>query len=206
MSELNISNNKVTGVDLLEQEIHSHYVVLATPSTITNSLIEDTDSLLHISSQLKSIQHRPICTVYLQYPDNTKLDGWLRGSIDTTSQWIFDRRLYGQNGLMSVVISGDGEHMSWDNNKLSDVVEKELANHFPHWPKPSHKHVIREKRATFASTVDINKHRPDTKTPVNGLWLAGDYTNNGLPGTLEGAIRSGLQCAQQIIKKQRTNS
>jgi uncharacterized protein with NAD-binding domain and iron-sulfur cluster len=96
--------------------------------------------------------------------------------------------------------------MNWDNEKLCGVVEKELATYFPNWPKPSNTHVIREKRATFASTVDINKHRPDTQTPVTGLWLAGDYINNGLPGTLEGAIRSGLQCARQIIKEQRTKS
>ena len=128
------------------------------------------------------------------------------GSLDTTSQWIFDRRLYGQNGLMSVVISGEGEHMNWGNEKLCDVVEKELATHFPHWPKPLNRYVIREKRATFAATVDVNQHRPDTHTPVKGLWLTGDYTNNGLPGTLEGAVRSGVQCAQQIIKEQRKNS
>lgn len=206
VTEINTSNDTINGVSLQEQHIPSHYVVLATPSTITNKLIENIESLQHISSQLKSIQHRPICTVYLQYSENTKLDGSLRGSLDTTSQWIFDRGLYGQNGLMSVVISGEGEHMNWDNEKLCNEVEKELETHFPHWPKPSSKHVIREKRATFAATVDINQHRPNTQTPVNGLWLAGDYTNNGLPGTLEGAVRSGIQCAQQIINTQRNNS
>ena len=206
VTEINISNDTINGVTLREQHIPSHYVVLATPSTITNKLIEDVASLQHVSSQLKTIQHRPICTVYLQYPENTKLDGFLRGSLDTTSQWIFDRGLYEQNGLMSVVISGEGEHMNWENEKLCNEVEKELADYFPHWPKPLSKHVIREKRATFAATVDINQHRPNTQTPVNGLWLAGDYTNNGLPGTLEGAVRSGIQCAQQIIKEQRSNS
>ncbi len=206
VTELNIHNGSVTGVQLSEQQIKSHYVVLATPSIITNTLIEDNPALEYVSSQLQSIRHRPICTIYLQYPESTKLDGWLMGSLDTTSQWIFDRGLYGQNGLMSVVISGEGKHMNWDNEKLCDVVEKELATYFPHWPKPSNTHVIREKRATFASTVDINKHRPETQTPVKGLWLAGDYTKNGLPGTLEGAVRSGLQCAQQIIKEQRNKS
>jgi squalene-associated FAD-dependent desaturase len=205
VTELNISNGAVTGVQLSEQQIKSRYIVLATPSIITNTLIEDNPDLQHVSSQLQSIRHRPICTVYLQYPENTKLDGYLRGSLDTTSQWIFDRRLYKQNGLMSVVISGEGEHMNWNNEKLCDVISEELATHFPDWPKATNCHVIREKRATFAATVGINKFRPETQSSVNGLWLAGDYTNNGLPGTLEGAIRSGLQCAQQIIIKQRSN-
>jgi len=65
----------IHGVTLQEHHIPSHYVVLATPYTITNKLIENIASLQHVSSQLKAIQHRPICTVYLQYPENTKLDG-----------------------------------------------------------------------------------------------------------------------------------
>lgn len=199
---LTVIDNKVSRVALAEEQIDTQYVILATPSNITKTLIEPHAGLRDISAQLQNIQHRPICTVYLQYAENVKLERWVNGSLDTTTQWIFDRRLYGQNGLMSVVISGNGNHMDWDNEKLCAVVEKELAAHFPHWPKPLSSHVIREKRATFAATVNINQYRPDSQTPVEGLWLSGDYTDTGLPGTLEGAIRSGLQCAQQIIHDQ----
>lgn len=204
--DLEISDNTISGVSLTEGKINSQYVVLATPGTQTKNLIEKHSELLEVSNKLQHIQYRPICTVYLQYPSNIKLGRWLQGSLDTTTQWIFDRRLYGQNGLMSVVISSDGEHMSWDNETLCETVRKELATFFPRWPEPLSCHVIREKRATFACTVNINKFRPDSRSPVNGLWLAGDYTNNGLPGTIEGAIRSGIQCAQQIIQQQKVRS
>jgi predicted NAD/FAD-binding protein len=62
VTELNIHNGSVTGVQLSEQQIKSHYVVLATPSIITNTLIEDNPALEYVSSQLQSIRHRPICT------------------------------------------------------------------------------------------------------------------------------------------------
>jgi uncharacterized protein with NAD-binding domain and iron-sulfur cluster len=101
---------------------------------------------------------------------------------------------------MAVVISGDGPHNQLDNEALCDTIERELAEQFPRWPKPLSRHVIREKRATFASTVNINRYRPAAQTAINGLWLAGDYTDVGLPATLEGAVRSGLNSAQQVIR------
>lgn len=201
--DLEINDDVISGVLLTDGEINSKYVVLATPGIITKNLVDKHSQLQEISNKLQHIDYRPICTVYLQYPSKVKLGRWLQGSLDTTTQWIFDRRLYGQNGLMSVVISSDGEHMDWDNETLCETIKKELTTFYPRWPEPLSCHVIREKRATFACTVNINQYRPDNKTPVNGLWLAGDYTNIGLPGTIEGAIRSGIQCAQQIIQQQK---
>jgi len=104
---------------------------------------------------------------------------------------------------MAVVISGDGEHLQWDNEKLCVQVAAEIATQFPQWPASQSQQVIREKRATFASIVNVNQHRPDAQTTVKGLWLAGDYTNTHLPATLEGAVRSGRHSAQQIITARR---
>ena len=201
--DLEFNGDSITGVKLEEGKINAKYVILATPGTATKNLIEKQPLLKDAVNKLKNIEYRPICTIYLQYPPSVKLGRWLHGFVDTTTQWIFDRRLNGQDGLISAVISSDGEHMNWDNDKLCDVIKKELAFFFPRWPEPLSCHVIREKRATFASTININQYRPDTKTPVSGLFFAGDYTNNGLPGTLEGAVRSGIQSAQQVIQQQK---
>ncbi|WP_407636928.1 FAD-dependent oxidoreductase [Advenella kashmirensis] len=38
--------------------------------------------------------------------------------------------------------------------------------------------------------------RPDSVTPWPGLFLAGDWTDTGYPGVLEGAVMSGLAAAQ----------
>ncbi len=199
VTRLNIQNNGITGVTLTGNSIPARHVILATPQTITRRLFEPHPALNTITEQIKHIQHRPICTVYLQYDKQVQLGRWMQGSLDTVSQWIFDRGLYGQAGLMAVVISGDGEHLEWDNDKLCGHVAQELATLFPEWPAALSQHVIREKRATFASTVNIQHYRPSAKTPVDGLYLAGDYTDVGLPATLEAAVRSGLQCAQHVI-------
>ncbi len=55
--------------------------------------------------------------------------------------------------------------------------------------------VIKEKRATFAQTPTQVGHRPAHATAIGNLLLAGDWTDTGLPATIEGAIRSGHRCA-----------
>ena len=86
-----------------------------------------------------------------------------------------------------------------EGSGLGLYIARELAELHPKWPSPLETLVIREKRATFASTVGVDLIRPDQQTPVHGLWLAGDYTETDLPATLEGAVRSGQHCATEIL-------
>jgi uncharacterized protein with NAD-binding domain and iron-sulfur cluster len=51
--------------------------------------------------------------------------------------------------------------------------------------------VVKEKRATFAATPEQDALRPPPRTPWPNLFLAGDWVQNGLPATIEGALRSG---------------
>jgi uncharacterized protein with NAD-binding domain and iron-sulfur cluster len=58
--------------------------------------------------------------------------------------------------------------------------------------------VMREADATFASDPAAEAWRPPNATPVQGLWLAGDWTATGLPATIEGAVRSGVAAARAL--------
>jgi zeta-carotene desaturase len=57
--------------------------------------------------------------------------------------------------------------------------------------------VVREPRATF-SLAPGQPQRPDTKTPIRGLYLAGDWIATGLPATIESAVRSGHRAADAV--------
>jgi len=149
--------------------------------------------------QLERIASAPICTVYLQYPEHIAAEQAMTGLTGTLGQWLFDRRLCRQSGLMAVVISGHGEHEQMDNDELGLRISQELARLYPHWPQPQQVFVIREKRATFVCERGINRSRPHGQTAAHNVWLAGDYTATGYPATLEGAVRSGLHCARLII-------
>ena len=59
--------------------------------------------------------------------------------------------------------------------------------------------VVTEHGATFAVRPGVDRLRPAQRTPIDGLFLAGDWTNTGWPATMEGAVRSGYLAAQGIL-------
>ncbi|MFX6311393.1 FAD-dependent oxidoreductase, partial [Acinetobacter baumannii] len=62
--------------------------------------------------------------------------------------------------------------------------------------------IVRERRATFEATPEQNAMRPGTATDWKNLFLAGDWTDTGLPATIEGSIRSGDKAADMALKMQ----
>ncbi|HRK95995.1 MAG TPA: FAD-dependent oxidoreductase, partial [Rhodospirillales bacterium] len=62
---------------------------------------------------------------------------------------------------------------------------------------PPHR-IVKEKRATFAQTPAEAARRPGARTGHANLFLAGDWTDTGLPATLEGSVRSGNTAAEAV--------
>ncbi|SEQ06824.1 squalene-associated FAD-dependent desaturase [Ectothiorhodospira magna] len=182
-----------------QETYRARQVILATPHPVTARLLANMPTLTDTASHLAALPCEPICTVYLRYPQQTRLSTPFHGMLGTTGQWVFDRRFTGQPGVMAVVISASGPHLALDNAALKAQIQAELHMLFPAWPAPLQGWVIREKQATFKATVDCNRLRPGNRTAEAGLWLAGDYTDNGLPATLEGAVISGLECAKSLL-------
>lgn len=197
---LQFKAGRVRGVQLQHSTVIAEHVIIATPVHACRALLKPHAALASLGTQLSHLHHSPICTLYLQYPRSVKLPQAMLGLLGGTAQWIFDRgKLTGDHGLMAVVVSGGGEHMEDDVDTLTARLTAEVAAHFPRWPAPLKTKLIRERRATFLSAVGVDLYRPKQETPVENLWLAGDYTATGYPATLEGAVRSGIKCARRII-------
>ena len=198
-TKLLFDKDRIIGVQTEQQSLFAPRVIIATSHHAAQRLIAWITPLRAIQQSLQQIPTEPICTIYLRYPSQVRLPKPMLGLLDAPGQWVVDRRLCAQPGVMAVVISADGPHIKLDKSSLAEQVTAQLARHFPTWPAPQEVLVVREKRATFASVVGVNRLRPSNRTPVTGLWLAGEYTDTGLPATLEGAIRSGVECAQAIL-------
>ncbi|TLG78516.1 hydroxysqualene dehydroxylase HpnE [Methylocystis sp. B8] len=116
----------------------------------------------------------------------------LLGMIGTLTEWLFafDDRL-------SVTISGADRLIDDAREELAVKLWAEVsaATGLPLEPLPPWQ-IVKEKRATFAATPAQEKRRPGAKTSWDNLWLAGDWTNTGLPATIEGSIRSGYKAAK----------
>ena len=176
----------------------SHVVIATAPNHVAK-LIQNLPLLDEISKVTKSYQYQPICTIYLQYAAHIQLPHVISGLNNCMGQWVFDRgQLCGQLGLISIVVSASGKHQQLTQQQLAISVAQELSLAFPQLPKPLWHKVISEKRATFSCNVMLT--RPSNKTLQPNLYLAGDYTYANYPASIEGAIRSGLLCAELIAK------
>lgn len=197
---LDVSRGRITGVVLADgTRLESDHVILALPPPACLHLIDGCAPMHALAQRLAGFEYSPICTVYLHYPAAVRLDCPMVGLHGMLAQWAFDLGTSGEPGLIAAVISGPGEHMDLERGVLQQRVAAEFAACFPHWPAPEEIFTLCEKRATFLSRQGINTLRPGVDTPVEACWLAGDAVATGYPSTLEGAVRSGLECARRVM-------
>jgi squalene-associated FAD-dependent desaturase len=175
----------------------SHVVAAVSPFRLTG-LAGHLPGLAEAVNWCERFSYQPIYTIYLQYPQSVKLTSPMLGFAQGYGQWVFDRgQICDQHGSLAVVISAEGKHQELTQENLAQEVENELSRHFPQLPKPLWHKVIAEKRATFACIPNLQ--RPAQTTALPGLYLAGDYTAGDYPATIEGGVRSGIQCANYIL-------
>lgn len=196
---LHIDTGGCRGVSWRNGQLTARKIILAVHPVMCRRLLAGHPALHSTAERLGRLRQEPITTIYLRYPEQVELGSPMQGIQDGLGQWIFDRRIAGHPGLIAVVISGRDEHLRMDNQTLGDRIRKELARLHPDWPSPLATRVLREKRATFCAGVDVDHLRPGAVTPVAGLYLAGDFTDTGLPATLEGAVISGQRAAAAVL-------
>jgi hydroxysqualene dehydroxylase len=115
------------------------------------------------------------------------------GVLNGIVEWIFTFP-----GRVSVTISAADRLIDSARDVLAKSIWDEVASvtglpaALPPWQ------IVRERRATFAATPAQDAKRPGAETRWRNLVLAGDWTDTGLPATIESAIRSGHRAAAVI--------
>jgi len=177
-------------------EVYSHVILALGPHQL-DPLLARFAPLAPVRQSLAALAYEPIYTCYLQYPSGVVMPQAMTGFDGGSIQWIFDRgRLNAIPGLLAAVISARGAHQNASQDALADAIHRELAAYLPGLPAPLWSRVIAEKRATFSCRPGVA--RPENRTAVERLYLAGDYTASDYPATLESAVRSGV-CAAGLV-------
>jgi squalene-associated FAD-dependent desaturase len=175
-------------------------VILAVPHDAVASLappgLVDIDALTALGTS-------PIVNVHIHY-DRQVLDDPLAAAIDPNVQWIFDRTeaagaREGQVVALSLSHAVDeiGTSVEEVRNRCLPALERLL-------PRAREARIIdlavtHEPRATFRAAPGAHKFRPGTRTGLDGIYLAGSYTDTGWPATMESAVRSGIAAARAAL-------
>jgi uncharacterized protein with NAD-binding domain and iron-sulfur cluster len=152
---------------------------------------------------LERFQGSPIVSVDL-WLDRVVVDRLMLGLRAAEMEWVFDKgRLHGREGApqhLAFIVSAAYRSAPKTNAELVEAAVAALQRYFPAMAGASvtRSLVQREAQATFASTPELEALRPGPVSDVAGLFLAGDWTDTGLPATIEGAVRSGLRAADAL--------
>ncbi len=116
------------------------------------------------------------------------------GVIGGVVEWLFafPKRL-------SVTVSNADRLLDMPREELARTIWRDICKaggvegELPAWQ------IVRERRATFEATPEQDALRPVAPTPYKNLFLAGDWTDTGLPATIEGSVRSGNRAADLVL-------
>jgi hydroxysqualene dehydroxylase len=198
-------DGQVAGVRAGGETIQTRTAIGAVPWHAFSALWDDgpPDALAATCEAAGRMASSPIVTVNLWFDRAIlapPIDRFV-GFVGSPAHWAFDKSaIFGAGtGHISVVSSGAGDLVAQDNATLSATAARELARLLPAaaGARCLRSVVVREPRASF-SLAPGSPNRPAAVTPVRGFFIAGDWTDTGLPATIEGAVLSGHRAAEAV--------
>ena len=203
LSRIRIDKGRVAGIDVRGEPIPIAHVISAVPWFALQSLLTgDSAPMAATTAAASGMASKPIVTVNLWY-DRTVMDDVFVGLPGREMQWVFDKRqVFGEQAShLSLVVSGADALIAADTASLVALAAREVTASIPGARNAVlvRGTVVREKRATF-SLAPGQPARPGVTTPVQGLFLAGDWIETGLPGTIESAAVAGHQAAHALLQ------
>jgi len=212
---LRIENDVITAVQFdAGREERADAFILAVPHTAVADLLPDEIKRNSAFRNLAMLKTAPITGVHFWFDREVMKEPFLT-LLDTTTQWIFNKTaLYGaSNGgeenpqkgqYLQLVISASYNLLQKPRQDIIDLCLKEVRQALPAAREANliKATVIKEAAATFSPEPGVDRWRPKQETTVQGLFLAGDWTDTGWPATMEGAVRSGYLAAEAVLRKE----
>ncbi len=190
VNRLIAEGNRVKSIVTNKRNIKNFkYVISAVPFYSLKRILSE-DNLISDPG----FEYSSILTVHI-WLKNNKLDKAFYGLIDSDIHWIFNHGTH-----ITLVRSDADELMEKSKEEIIQLADKELFRYcFIEKEDIAGYRIIKEKRATFIPSNDILFKRPGPATRLSNLAIAGDWTNTGLPSTIESAVKSGRLAAEFYV-------
>jgi hydroxysqualene dehydroxylase len=205
LARLVLDGERVGGVEVRGERIDARAVLSTVPWFDVKRLFsgEPPPPIASIVTAAGAMESMPIVTVNLWY-DRRVMDDAFVGLPGRQMHWVFDKRVaFGEEtSHLSLISSAAVRLARLGNEDLVAIADREMRESLPgaRAARLARATVVREKQATF-SLAPGQPPRPGVLTALPGLYLAGDWIDTGLPGTIESAVISGHRAALAIVHR-----
>ncbi len=181
--------------------VSADVVIVAVPPDRAGRLVPPAAGLK--AGNLSRLGRSPIVNVHVVY-DRRVMDVPFAAGVRTPVQYVFDRTE--SSGVASgqylvISLSAADSELEMTSEELRARYLPALTGLFPAAAAASVDSffVTREHSATFRAAPGARALRPQPRTALPGLILAGSWTDTGWPATMEGAVRSGHHAAHEAL-------
>ncbi|KAL4024038.1 hypothetical protein IC575_017811 [Cucumis melo] len=188
--------------------------VFATPVDILKLLLPDDWRAIPYFKKLEKLVGVPVINVHIWFDRKLKntYDHLLFSRSPLLSVYadmsVTCKEYYNPNqSMLELVFAPAEEWISRSDSDIIDATMVELAKLFPDEISADQSkakivkyHVVKTPRSVYKTVPDCEPCRPLQRSPIEGFYLAGDYTKQKYLASMEGAILSGKLCAQAIVK------
>jgi len=181
------------------------YFSAVPPRSLLNMIPEGFHKIPYFES-LKQFRCSPIVSINLWFDREIFKDRFI-GLGGKTLHWIFNKNKIHdipQSPYQYVgVISAAYDLLEKSREEIVKIVLQEILELFPKAVSVNllHSLVNKEREATLSIDPTIEKLRPDQRSPFSNFYVIGDWTNTGLPATIESAVVSARRAVDFINSK-----
>ncbi|TCJ96606.1 hydroxysqualene dehydroxylase HpnE [Nocardia alba] len=207
VTDIEIVDDGLTGVRLSDGRVIDVDAAVLTlpPWSLTTLLDRGRLGQYDHFTPARKIEPAPISSVYVWLDRPLKMQRLAENLRDTTIEWVFDTT--GMHGVeteaghcYSLAVSASWDVVHLPNAEFTAAAMESLAEHYPEVAEATvlRTHVIHQPQATFSAQPGFDELRLPQRTPIDGLFLAGDWTETGMPSTMEAAVESAIRAVGAV--------
>lgn len=198
VNKINFGNGEVDSISVRGKEFYADFNIAAIPPYALSRLVDANEFLF-----LSKFEYSPIVSIYLWY-QNFEIEHKFSNLVGGNFDWIFNKNKIDKrksefgNGFFTFTKSAANEMITLSNDEILNKSIDDMKKFYNCNEIPIHYKIYKEKFATISASPKIEMLRKSIPDCISKLFLCGEWTNTGLPSTLEGAAKSGYRIANLI--------